>query len=112
MIDILKDIINISDDKKNTLLYFLDEDIKHKVQKYPLVNTKDLYLNNSLICINKSNLLIEYNGKIININNKIKLLINNKYTVNINPNDYYIFLKNNKSFTNDRKFYEELLKKL
>ena len=35
-----------------------------------------------------------------------------KERLNINPNDYYKFLKNNKLFKNDRKFYEELLKKI
>ena len=34
MVDILKSIIDLSNDKKNTLLYFLDDDTCNKVRKY------------------------------------------------------------------------------
>ena len=56
MLDILQSIMKLSNDKKDTLLYFLDDDICDKVRRYQYIETKDLYLNDSLICINKSTL--------------------------------------------------------
>ena len=78
MLDILQSIMKLSSDKKDTLLYFLDDKTCNKVRKYQYVETKDLYLSDSLICINKSNLQIEFTG-IINTmkDDKIVLKFNN-----------------------------------
>ena len=46
MLDILQSIMKLSNDKKDTLLYFLDDNTCDKVRRYQYVETKDLYLNN------------------------------------------------------------------
>ena len=109
LVDILKNIIDISNDKKDTLLYFLDDDIRDKVKKYRLIDSNELYLNDSLICIDKSNLQIEYTGKIIYIQNNIIRLNINNHGVNINPNNYYKFIKRKKNINDNRIFFQELL---
>ena len=64
MLDILQSIMKLSNDKKDTLLYFLDDDTCDRVRRYQYIETKDLYLNDSLICINKSTLKIDFTGVI------------------------------------------------
>lgn len=112
VIDILKNIIKISSNKKKTLLYFFDDNIVNKVNKYNLLeNYEELYLNDYLYCIRKDNLQLEYYMRISYIDEElIGLQKNNNYTIYINPNDYYIFIKtiNRK---NNKLYFEELLKK-
>ena len=43
----------MSNDRRSTLLYFLDDNTRNKVERYNMVEKDDLYLKNSLICINK-----------------------------------------------------------
>ena len=112
MLDILQSIMKLSNDKKDTLLFFLDNKTCNKVRKYDLIETKDLYLSDSLICIHKSTLKITYSGIIkIMKNDKIVLKYNN-YSVQINPDNYHKFVKRRKKASDNRKFFEELLKKL
>ena len=112
MLDILQSILKLSNDKKDTLLYFLDDDTCDKVRRYQYVETKDLYLSDSLICINKSTLEIDFTGLIhLMKDNEIILKFNN-YSRTINPDDYHKFMKRRKGEKNNRKFFEELLKKL
>lgn len=112
-IDILEDIIKISSNKKNTLLYFLDNNIVNKIKNYDLINnTNKLYLKDKLYCIRKDTLELEYYLTINYVkDNIIGLQKNKNYTININANNYYLFLKsiNNK---NNRKYFEELLKQM
>ena len=108
MLDILQSIMKLSNDKKDTLLYFLDDDTCDKVRKYQYVETKDLYLNDSLICINKSSLEIDLSGVIHLIKDNEIILKFNNYSRTINPNDYHKFIKK-KKIMNNRKFFEELL---
>ena len=111
MLDILKSIMKLSNDKKDTLLYFLDDDICNIVKKYKYIETKDLYLNDSLICINKSTLEIDFIG-IINLIKKNEIILKfNNYSRTINPNNYHKFVKKKRHF-NNRKFFEELLNNL
>ena len=46
--------MKMSNDKRSTLMYFLDDDIVKMVQRYDLVESKDLYLKNKVILIHKS----------------------------------------------------------
>lgn len=71
-----------------------------------------LYLNDMIFCDNKSNGKITEKGKIIRIDNDITTIIQQKNNVNINSNDYYIFVKNKKNKKNYREFFKELLKQL
>ena len=112
MLDILQSIMKLSNDKKDTLLYFLDDDTCDKVRRYQYVETKDLYLNDSLICINKSILEIDFTGVIHLIKDNEIILKFNNYSRTINPNNYHKFIKKRKSKKNNRRFFEELLKKI
>ena len=112
MLDILETIMNYSSDKRSTLLYFLDDKTSKQVEKYNLVESDNLYLNDSLICINCSTLEIEFRG-IINLINDDKILLKfNNHSANINPDHYYKFIKNKNNKTDTRKFFQELLEKL
>ena len=73
---------------------------------------KDLYLNDSLICINKSTLEIDFTGLIHLMKDDEIILKFNNYSRTINPDDYHKFMKRRKGEKNNRKFFEELLKKL
>jgi len=110
-IDILKSILTISSDKYNTLLYFLDDNIKNKLKKYKLIEYDDIYLNDKIILINKSTLQIDIIGKINNIDDKISIFKNNR-TMHFYPQYYYIFCKYNNNKNKDITYFEELLKQL
>ena len=112
MLDILQSIMKLSNDKKDTLLYFLDDDTCDRVRRYQFVETKDLYLNDSLICINKSTLKIDFTGVIHHMKDDEIILKFNNYSRTIDPDDYHKFMKRRKGERNNRKFFEELLKKL
>ena len=52
-IEPLKEIIRLTTNKKNTILYFLSDELKNKLQDYELVENDDFYLNDKIICIKK-----------------------------------------------------------
>jgi hypothetical protein len=112
MLEILQNIMKMSNDKRSTLLFFLDDNTQNKVQKYNMVEKEDLYLKNSLIFINKMTLEIEYEGIIEYMKDDKITIRKNNYHRNIEPNNYYIFIKKDMSKKDSRKFFEELLKKL
>ena len=85
--------MKMSNDKRSTLLYFLDDDTRYKVQKYNMVEKEDLHLKNSLIFINKMTLEIEYEGIIEYMKDDKITIRKNNYHRNIEPNNYYIFIK-------------------
>ena len=103
-VDILKNIINISTDKKSTLLYFLKKNVRDKVQDYNLLKKDEFYLRDTILCIRKDTLELEYTRRISYIgDDNIGIQINNKFTIYINPDEYYIFLKPSNR-KNNRKF--------
>ena len=111
-IEPLKNILDWSDDKKETLLYYLPNIVKEKVHKLELEEDK-LYIQDRIFCIKKNTLELEHNGNIIYIENgKIGLKISSIKTVNINPQDYYIFVKCKKTISKQRDFMKQLLEQL
>ena len=54
-IEILKSILTISSDKHDTLMYFLSDDIKERVEYLPLLVDDKIYLNDKIYCIGKNN---------------------------------------------------------
>ncbi len=104
--------MKMSNDKRSTLMYFLDDNIVKMVQRYDLVESKDLYLKNKVILIHKSTLLNEYDGTIEYINDDTISIRKNNGNRKINIKDYYIFVKYVNSKKDTRKFFEELLKKI
>lgn len=111
-IEPLKEIIRLTTNKKNTILYFLSDELKNKLQDYELVENDDFYLNDKIMCIKKNNLQKEYYGKIICIDKNILTVKQNNVFLSFNYNDYYVFFKKMKSLKNDRQFFESLLEKL
>ena len=107
----LKTIINLTTDKKLTILFFLNESLQSKLKDYDLIDDT-YYLNDYVSVIKKNNLENQYNGKIICVNDTEITIKNNQYNITIDSNLYYIFVKRNLSKNNDRQFYKSLLEKL
>ena len=83
MLEILGSIMKMSNDRRITLLYFLDDNTRNKVEQYNMVEKDDLYLKNSLIFINKMTLQIEYEGIIEYIRDDKITIRKNNYHRNI-----------------------------
>ena len=109
----LKTIINITTDKKLTILFFLSNELQEKLKDYELIDEK-FYLNDFICLIKKNNLENIYNGKIIctNENNNEITIKKNSHNITLNTDLYYVFVKRNLSKNNDRQFYKSLLEKL
>ena len=63
-IEPLKTLVSLANNKKDTLLHFLSDDIKQKVSHLEYEDT-DLYINDKVFCIRRDNLQLEIIGKII-----------------------------------------------
>jgi len=114
-IEILKDILDFTDDKQNTIVYFLNPHIQKQLLNYYYYDKSndDIFIDQHIILIKKNNLHIEDKGIIISLNrNKIGLLINDLYNKYYDMNNYYIFIKNRNNKTSERDLMEALLKKL
>ena len=109
-IEPIKNILEISNDKKNTILFFIDnQKIIDKLKNYELVN--NYYINQNIIAIKKNNLSYDVIGQIIYIKNKkIGIKLKNNIVIYINPTLYYTFIKFNKN--NNKQFFQQLLKNL
>jgi len=107
--DILENIMKITDNKFSTLLFFLDTKLQNRYKNYELADK--LYLNDMIHCIGKDTLEIEYNGRIKKINDKIQIKSKN-FNIYLNTDEYYILTKPRKSEVNNRKFFESLLNQL
>lgn len=110
-IEILESILTISSDKHDTLMYFLSEKIKERVEYLPLLVDDKIYLNDKIYCIGKNNLELEYMGNVKHIDDRL-MIKHNGLSVYIDPQRYYIFVEPNQSRKSDRQFYESLLKTL
>tara|TARA_B100001094_G_scaffold300559_1_gene326087 strand:+ start:1595 stop:1957 length:363 start_codon:yes stop_codon:yes gene_type:complete len=112
-IEILDKLVKVSNNKKNTILFFLDKQYQQKLKNTELVDSKSIYLDNKIFLVTKNSLELKYTGKLQYYkNNKLGLKINNNYIIYIEDlNNYYIFrniIKNN----NQTLFYNKLLKEL
>ena len=110
-IEPLKTLIDITSDTKKSIIFFLDDDLKYKLQDYVYEDNK-FYINDNIICINKNNLNNDYNGKINSVSKYNITLKVYKYNITINISSYYIFVKKNTSKNNTRQFYKSSLEKL
>ena len=114
MIEPLKQLLSIYDNKKEPLLYYVSKDTKNKVKDllYLLDDNNELLLNDKLFCINRSTLELEHIGKLICIS-KNKVTIKEKnYSVYLNKHHYYIFIQRKQTKQNKKEFFKELLKSL
>ena len=113
-IEPLQTILSISDNKKNTLFYFLSDEIKQKLYNSNY-EEKDFFIHDYLYCIKRNTLELEICGRIFCIEKKNKKIGIKKSTymnIYINPKQYYLFVKNSNKLQNQRDFLKELLKNL
>ena len=61
----LKSLIDLTTNKKNTILYFLSDTLKNKLKEYELCNDGEFYLNDYVVGIKKNNLDKDFIGKIV-----------------------------------------------
>ena len=112
--DILKPILDIYDEKKDVLTFYLDANIKDKVVNLDYLDDgHDLFLNDRIYIINRATLELEHIGIIQSIKDDIVCIkVNSKYSVHLKKNEYHIFIKRKKNKKNDRDFYKALLNAL
>ena len=108
----LKSVLEWSTDKKDTLLYYLPLDVKTKVINLDF-EENNLYVQDRIFCIKRNTLELEHSGKILFIDDsKIGVKITSVRTITIDPNKYYIFVKNKKTISKQRDFMKQLLEQL
>tara|TARA_Y100000389_G_C17458916_1_gene520179 strand:+ start:749 stop:1090 length:342 start_codon:yes stop_codon:yes gene_type:complete len=111
-IEPLKTILSYSNDKKDTLLNFLEKRVREKIIKLEYED-KRFYINDKIYCIKRNTLELEYIGKIYCIeDDHIGIKLSNVRNVNINPDKYYIFVKIKSKDMKKRDFYKQLLEQL
>jgi len=111
--EIIKELVSISNHKKNTILFFLQKSEQQQLKNTELIDKKSIYLDNKIYLVKKNTLELKYNGKIQYYkNNKLGLKINNSYIIYItNLDNYYIF-RNIIKKNDQTLFYQKLLKEL
>ena len=111
-IEPLKSVLEWSEDKKETLLYYLPLEVKKKVIHLEL-EEKSLYVHDRIYCVKRNTLELEHDGSILYIEDgKIGLKVTSVKTVTLDPNQYYIFVKLKKSINKQREFMKQLLEQL
>ena len=90
----LKSILDLTENKQDSIVFFLKDEIKSKMNNYYFYDekNKDIFINQLVICIKKSDLSLHMKGKIVSIKkNNIGINVNNLYTKYIPMNLYYIY---------------------
>ena len=114
-IEILKDILDLTEDKQNTIVYFLNHKIQQKLTNFYYYDKDDtdIFVNQHIILVKKNDLSLEEKGIITSVKRGVVgLNVHGSYNIYLPIKDYYIFLKNTRSRKSDRDFMESLLKKL
>ena len=116
-IDPLKEVLDIYNNKHNVLMHYLPPETTKKLTRYIYVEDMDeLFLNDRLIFVQKSNGKFLKQGIIIKITNDqitIKTSTSN-VSFYINTDNYYLFInpRKNKSQKLNRTYLKELLNSL
>jgi len=111
-IEPLKTLVSLANNKKDTLLHFLSDDIKQKVSHLEYEDT-DLYINDKVFCIRRDNLQLEIIGKIILIDeDKIGIRLSSVRNQFIDKTNYYMFIQCKKAITTQRELMKQLLQQL
>ena len=112
-IEIIKELVSVSNEKKNTILFFLQPKEQKKLKNTELIDKKSIYLDNKIYLVKKNTLELKYNGKLQYYkNNKLGLKINNNYTIYISDLDNYYIFRNTIKKNDQTLFYQKLLKQL
>ena len=113
--DILKPILDIYDEKKDVLTFYLDASIKDKIVDLDYLDDgHELFLNDRILFVQKNTGKIYQQGIIIKITKKRITIKTRNTNFSLPIADHYLFLnpRRNKLQNNNRKFYQELLKSL
>jgi len=111
-IEPLKTILSVTDDKKDTLLHFLEKDVRKKVIDLEL-EENDIFMNDRVFCIKKNDLRLDIVGRVVSVDGtKIAVKKTPSCTVYINTENYYIFVRYSKKLSNQRDFLEQLMQTL
>ena len=111
----LESLLIIYKDKQKVLDHYLPKETTDQLHNTIYYDKNDtlLYLNDFILCINKSTGKITEKGKIICIEQNKITLKKSSTNVTINENDFFIFIKQKKKKNKDnREFFKELLKQL
>ena len=113
-LDILKPILDIYDEKLSILLFYLQPEIQVQVCECQyLDDDNELFLNDKVFAIRRSDLQLDCSGCIYGIKpNKVTLRKTNGNMVHLQTNLYHILFKRKRSKQNDREFYQALLNSL
>ena len=106
--DIIKNIMDISANKRETLFVFLTDTLKYKYRYYELKYLENLYVNDFVHGIRRDTLDFEYKGRIKYIDEEINIVYNGR-NYYLDPDEYYFLNKEVKSTNNMRDFYKSLL---
>ena len=63
-VEIIKELVSVSNDKKNTILFFLQPKEQQKLKNTELIDKKSIYLDNKIYLVKKNTLELKYNGKL------------------------------------------------
>ena len=111
-IERLKSVLEWSDDKKGTLLYYFPPEVKEKVIGHDYEDT-NFYIGEYLYCIKRNTFELDTYGKCIaNEKGRLGIKMTSVKNVYIKPNDYYIFIRCNKKINTQRDFLKKLLDQL
>ena len=68
----LKSILDLTENKQDSIVFFLKDEIKSKMNNYYFFDekNKDIFINQLVICIKKSDLSLYMKGKIVSIKKK------------------------------------------
>ena len=113
-IEPLRSLLSFSKNKKEILLFFLSDDIKNKIITCNY-EENDFFINDYLYCIKRNTLELEYYGRIFCIERRTRKIGIKKSTyknIYLDPNEYYLFVKNSNQLQNQREFLKQLLKNI
>lgn len=110
----LKNILKIYKNKNKVFQEYLDNDTLKKIENYSFFNEneEDLYLDDNVSFVKKNTGKFYKKGKIIGISDNIITIKTNNNHLNLNKEEYYLFIKQRKNKKNDRDFYKALLNEL
>jgi hypothetical protein len=111
-IEPLKRLMEVSKDKKDTLLYYVPPSIKELIYEMDYEES-DFYISDRVYLISKQTFEMEACGRIISIeDSKLAIKKNSSTTLYIDPNEYYVFIKPPKKVITQRKLLESLMETL
>lgn len=110
----LKNILKIYKDKNKVFQEYLDDDTLKKIKNCTFFDEKqeDLYLDDNISFVKKNTGEFYKKGKIIAIDDNIITIKTNNNHLNLDKDEYYLFIKQRKNKKNDRDFYKALLNEL